>query len=78
MPNNSKKGCCSCRPWEDIDKEARSVSLWRDVIVELIATMFLMAAQAILPLAWGDYADFHGKLVQVKKINVTQGRSQFH
>ena len=47
-----------------MDKEARSAAFWRDVIIEIIATTFLLIAQCILPLSWG-HEIYHGSLVQV-------------
>ena len=51
--------------WERMDTAARSAAFWRDVIIEIIATTFLLIAQCILPLSWG-HEIYHGSLVQVR------------
>ena len=46
-------------------REPRSLSFWRDVLSELVATFMLVSVQAALPLTWGQPAGVLGTAVQV-------------
>ncbi|KAK2175376.1 hypothetical protein NP493_737g02067 [Ridgeia piscesae] len=39
---------------ERLASEPRSVSLWRDVFAEFVATFMLVSVQSALPLTWGE------------------------
>ena len=39
---------------ERLVSEPRSVSLWRDVFAEFVATFMLVSVQSALPLTWGE------------------------
>ena len=61
-PLSSMKNPC----WQGTLKEVVSAVFWRDVLMEVVATMILLLAQCILPLSWGKDPPY-GSLLQVGK-----------